>query len=50
MTITAPLDLSFVPPKIRIRAIGDAEVGGSFESVSDTLELEIEKLQVYQPP
>ena len=50
MTITAPLDLSFVPPKIRIRAIGDAEVGGSFESVSDTLVLDIEKLQVYQPP
>ena len=50
LTITAPLDLSSVPPEIRIRAIGEAEVGGTFKSVSDTLELNIEKLQVYQPP
>ena len=50
MTITAPLDLSDAPSEIRIRAIGEAEVGGVFESVSDTLELDLEKLQVYQPP
>tara|TARA_B110000444_G_scaffold14330_2_gene12305 strand:+ start:19764 stop:22706 length:2943 start_codon:yes stop_codon:yes gene_type:complete len=51
LSITAPDDLSTTPGKIKIRAIAEATVEGVLTVVhQDTLELDLEKIDVYQPP
>ena len=51
VTLTAPDDLTGMPKKIEIRAVGEADVDGVISVVhQDTLVLNVEKIDVYQPP
>ena len=51
VTLTAPDDLTGMPKKIEIRAIAEADVDGVISVVhQDTLVLNVEKIDVYQPP
>ena len=51
VTLTAPDDLTGMPKKIEIRAIAEADVDGVISVVhQDTLILNVEKIDVYQPP
>ncbi len=51
LSITAPDDLSTTPGMIKIRAIAEATVEGVLTVVhQDTLDLDLEKIDVYQPP
>ena len=51
VTLTAPDDLTGMPKKIEIRAIAEADVEGVISVVhQDTLVLNVEKIDVYQPP
>jgi len=51
VTLTAPDDLTGMPKKIEIRAIAEADVEGVTSVVhQDTLVLNVEKIDVYQPP
>ena len=51
VTLTAPDDLTGIPKKIEIRAIAEADVDGVISVVhQDTLVLNVEKIDVYQPP
>jgi uncharacterized membrane protein len=51
LSITAPDDLSQTPGVIKIRAIAKATVEGVLTVVHiDTLDLDLEKIDVYQPP
>jgi len=51
VTLTAPDDLTGMPKKIEIRAIASADVEGVISPVhQDTLVLNVEKIDVYQPP
>ena len=51
LTITAPDDLTGAPDKIEIRAVAEATIEGVQTVVhQDLLSLDLEKLEVYQPP
>ena len=51
LTITAPDDLTGTPDKIEIRAVAEATIEGVQTVVhQDLLTLDLEKLEVYQPP
>ena len=51
VTLTAPDDLTGMPKKIEIRAVAEADVEGVISVVhQDTLVLNVEKIDVYQPP
>ena len=51
LTITAPDDLTGTPDKIEIRAVAEATIEGVQTVVhQDLLSLDLEKLEVYQPP
>ena len=51
VTLTAPDDLTGMPKKIEIRAVAEADVDGVISVVhQDTLVLNVEKIDVYQPP
>ncbi|HJM24284.1 MAG TPA: hypothetical protein QF821_01390 [Candidatus Thalassarchaeaceae archaeon] len=51
VTLTAPDDLTGMPKKIEIRAVAEADVEGVISVVhQDTLILNVEKIDVYQPP
>ena len=51
LTITAPDDLTGAPDKIEIRAVAEATIEGVQTVVhQDLLTLDLEKLEVYQPP
>ena len=51
VTLTAPDDLTGMPKKIEIRAIAEADVEGVISVVhQDVLTLNVEKIDVYQPP
>ena len=51
VSLYAPEDLTGMPRKIEIRAIGEADVEGVISVVhQDTLTLNVEKMDVYQPP
>jgi len=51
LTITAPDDLTGTPDKIEIRAVAEATIDGVQTVVhQDLLSLDLEKLEVYQPP
>ena len=51
LTITAPDDLTRTPDKIEIRAVAEATIEGVQTVVhQDLLTLDLEKLEVYQPP
>jgi len=51
LTITAPDDLTGAPNKIEIRAVAEATIEGVQTVVhQDLLTLDLEKLEVYQPP
>ena len=51
LTIRAPDDLTSTPDKIEIRAVAEATIDGVQTVVhQDLLSLDLEKLEVYQPP
>ncbi len=51
LTITAPDDLTGTPDRIEIRAVAEATIEGVQTVVhQDLLSLDLEKLEVYQPP
>ena len=51
MTLTAPEDLTGAPSSIDIRAVAEAEVDGVLQVVhQDTLQIDLEKMDVFQPP
>ena len=51
LTIRAPDDLTSTPDKIEIRAVAEATINGVQTVVhQDLLSLDLEKLEVYQPP
>ncbi len=51
VTLTAPDDLTGTPKKIEIRAVAEADVDGVMSVVhQDILVLNVEKIEVYQPP
>ena len=51
VTLTAPDDLTGLPKKIEIRAVAEADVEGVISVVhQDVLTLNVEKIDVYQPP
>ncbi|MBK70177.1 MAG: hypothetical protein CMB53_02100 [Euryarchaeota archaeon] len=51
LTLTAPEDLTGAPGSIDIRAVAEAEVDGVLTVVhQDTLQIDLEKIDVYQPP
>lgn len=51
LTITAPDDLTGTPDRIEIRAVAEASIEGVQTVVhQDLLSLDLEKLEVYQPP
>ena len=51
LTLTAPDDLTGTPEGIEIRAVAEAEVDSVLQVVDqDILQLELEKIDVYQPP
>ncbi len=51
LTITAPDDLTGTPDRIEIRAVAEADIEGVETVVDqDVLTLDLEKLEVYQPP
>ena len=51
LTLTAPEDLTGAPGSIDIRAVAEAEVEGVLTVVhQDTLQIDLEKIDVYQPP
>ena len=51
LRITAPDDLTGTPDKIEIRAVAEATIEGVQTVVhQDLLSLDLEKLEVYQPP
>jgi len=51
VTLTAPDDLTGMPKKIEIRAVAEADVEGVISVVhQDVLTLNVEKIDVYQPP
>ena len=51
LTLTAPEDLTGAPSSIDIRAVAEAEVDGVLQVVhQDTLQIDLEKMDVFQPP
>jgi len=51
LTLTAPEDLTGAPSTIDIRAVAEAEVDGVLQVVhQDTLQLDLKKMDVFQPP
>ncbi len=51
LTLTAPEDLTGAPSSIDIRAVAEAEVDGVLQVVhQDTLQLDLKKMDVFQPP
>ena len=50
LTITAPDDLTGTPSRLEIVARGEGTDGGVIQQVIDSLILDVEKLETYQPP